>query len=123
MTDKPAKQVSNLSDDAFERGRSAATGYDFPDSLAIGASAGSARTIETAWRAGFAAGWAARDTRDDEPPMGTWVWVIDNEGSPYVAIRAGEHECSWGVSGRPEPMTWREILEDAREWGRLDKVD
>lgn len=133
MTDepKPTKRVRDLNAATIDRGRVEASRYEFPDSLAIGATSAEFKRIETAWRAGLAVGWAVRDSRDDEPPVGAWVWVIDSDGDHFVGVRIGEtnavdafpEQAVWEISGRPQRLTWREVIEDAREWGRLDKVD
>lgn len=85
--------------------------------------------VETVWRAGFAAGWAARDVRDDEPEVGATVWLRDEEGDEYVARRCLERgnavgnglEAVWEVTGRPELMAWSDLVDEAVEWGRLTR--
>lgn len=131
MTDepKPTKRVRDLHSATIDRGRVEASRYEFPDSLANSLAIGATSAyeqIETAWRAGVAFGWAVRDSRDDEPPVGAWVWVVDGDGDHFVGVRVADafpEQAVWEISGRPQRLTWREVIEDAREWGRLDKVD
>lgn len=127
MGDQEASRLaSHLRVDAYDRGRSVAAEFAIP---AVEVDSEAEPVMDTVWRAGFAAGWAARDMRDDEPETGVMVWLRDEEGDEYVARRCLERgdpagnglEAVWEVSGRPELMAWADLMSETVEWGRLTK--
>jgi hypothetical protein len=110
--------IEDLPADALVAGQDAAGKYEMPaDTLPPGATAVTGGLAATAWRKGFAAGWAMRHTRDAEPEVGAMVW-FRRARCEYLAVR---DSIGWRVTGAPDYMSWTGLLENAEEWGRLSK--
>jgi hypothetical protein len=110
-------KIEDLRKDAVNAARAACSKVESvpADILPPGAAATmQAGLAQSAWRAGFVAGWAMREVRDDEPPVGSMIWLRDHEGDPYVAVR---RNFIWSVTGRHEGVQWQELLESVAEWG------
>lgn len=85
------------------------------------------QAVVAAWQDGFAAGWAVRDGRDDEPTgAGVTVWVRMNSGNMLVAISSHVQNSDvpqrWRVTGYDRQLTWADLLDDAEQWGLMKAV-
>ena len=118
----PKRDPKTLSGERHAKGWAVAQTYDIPSTLVDSTAVPGA----SSWRSGFAAGWAARDARDDEPvDDGTMVWLVDTRSARFVAFRSdaeARDDCRWFISGSDKAQTWREILEDVTDWGLLTEV-